>query len=961
MAEKLLSSKTQAEKHKDLVAVSKATGVNYTERPLNTSGVNRGASAGIVKPSAPGVINFNPTPTSPTPSYTDRSKNGQTIPVQIDPGPTNLPYPGRDVTGENGAFFSDGPAEMSGRNYMKGTTTVPSSEPLSGGTGTNVSSPSNPSRSTAPALPQAKPPGAAQTLGGTPGTTQPTEPQYDLPQSQFREDALNEVGQEFFTGLGAHSDYLKEQIAQFEQQTGKQVAMNSRAFQSQIRHALGDQNRWDKIFQRFGHKPEFPTTIDPEESSALNNSRQLTTPIVDADQTIEDQMATLLNDQGTETLHSQLQQVMSLSPETPGETLLRNSLMLTLGAIEDPRMNQYLDSQEARALQSYKQGLALVEKGRGEIDAAIEGTLADPETSEGLLAKIYSQGREFQMESIRNQSDYENARHNLIINDLREKRADLEGYAKAKLYSMGAEDSSAGVALVGKIVSQADMQITLAELDHNYSQRQLNLSGRQILADYTNNVAKLVMDQKAQEETLAENFDTKLAEIDKSRLTNEVEKRKLTLQTMSQYMKDVNTLQEKQRSERMDQLKFSYDQAQDAVKNAIDISGLRGTVYVPDGNGGFRDTGVPTFEAQKFQTNDMRAMARLQIDVSREKRQIASTLIDNYGSGAAPYIESLLGLPQGALDGIDTRDELDRSLDYYKQANAMFKKKSQDGMDVNNGEILDKYHASGKSIVPAGIGIDPFSLPDVRENILGMSNITQKFSRPGSGMGTDGNGGHGGVDYVSKDGFSRALRGGTVVEVIPWNGNSAFGNVVRVQDETGLVWQYAHMGNRDVQGDYPFNVAVGSTVNAGDVLGREGNTGSIITSKKGNLRGRHTDVRIVAHLPMDGVGGPDKKETEKEKKARQEEEAMNKVHWEANWVAPMLPPKTQEVLQDTAFAQNKSYTVKELIDEYVAEYNELPTKRDKDLLKEYGLKGLRMIRERKGKKKPKKTEETLIE
>jgi hypothetical protein len=105
------------------------------------------------------------------------------------------------------------------------------------------------------------------------------------------------------------------------------------------------------------------------------------------------------------------------------------------------------------------------------------------------------------------------------------------------------------------------------------------------------------------------------------------------------------------------------------------------------------------------------------------------------------------------------------------------------------------------------------------------------------------------VDIVFKDGYVHAVRGGVVTDLLPWDGNNPWGWRVVIKDDTGLTWQYAHLGDRRNPTKNPFGVTIGEEVSAGDAIGIQGNTGRVLSKKSPSdpTYGVHCDIRIVQY------------------------------------------------------------------------------------------------------------------
>ncbi|OPX88996.1 MAG: Peptidase family M23 [Pelotomaculum sp. PtaB.Bin104] len=652
---------------------------------------------------------------------------------------------------------------------------------------------------------------------------------------------------DYFNSLGGKAEPILDYIEEYEKRTGKKVWAKGSEFERLMNQHLEDQKSWENIMNRFGirQKQEKAQESVSEPTSTTKEFAKVT----EEEKGTGTDVATLLNDQGSDTLHSQLEQLLNLDPQTPGEALIRNSLMLSLGAIDDPSIASYLDNMEARATASYIDGIARAKLGREEIDKAMDNTLTDPETYEGMMAKLETKALDLNRAALQETKDYITNQYQISATRLRNQRADLEGYAKAKLYSMGAEDSSAGVALVSKIVSEADLQILASDTEYNHSIAQLNTQGAQLILSYTKNIETLINDVKTQEDTAASNYATKLDEIDKERFTNEAQKRKDTLLAYKEYNDNIAKYREDQKKQELETMEYYTEQAEKIRDYGIKISGITGTIWIPDATGELTDTGIATFEAKKYASDYQKALMTLSVNSDTQRRLTANNLLDAYGSAAAPLVEQLMGLPSGSLEGFQTTDEIKNEIALLGKVSSDMNDSVQDDLDGQNGTVINQYLDDGGGIKTNGLKIDPLSLPDVKSYLLGASSITQKYIGPGGG-GTYNDGSHPAIDVVFKDGNVHSIREGTVVNVIPWNGTDPYGGQVWVKDVTGLIWRYAHFGNRNTGGN-PFNVTIGQTVDKGEVLGKQGNTGNVTSRKspKDPTYGVHTHIQTIGYEP----------------------------------------------------------------------------------------------------------------
>ncbi len=818
-----------------------AAGRAATQAALNARGT--AVNAANAAANTPGRVNFN------LPGVTPKSAPVNNAPITFGEklGATYKPKTQSIVPGaDNGVIgsgqMSSGGAVTSGGSFVKSQsqTFTPT-----GGTVPNQVTNINQSLTRSETIPQEVQQPTMAVSSEQVGTTPTATKEY-----RFFDDYKDS---DYFNGLGSNAEPILDFIEEYEKKTGKKVHTKTSEFQKLMNQHLTDKASWQNIMNRFAWKE---SVVQPKIDEPSTTAKEF--PKVDKteeDRTSQD-VATLLNDEGSDTLHSQLAQLFDLDPKTPGEALIRNSLMLSLGAIDDPQIAAYLDHMESRATAAYEDGMAKAKLGKEELDKAIDGVSFDAETYEGSMAKLENKYLNLYESSLNETKSYLEAKHGIDMQQARDKRADLEGYAKAKLYSMGAQDSSAGIALVAKIVSEADLQIQLAETEYTHSIVQLNQQGAEVMLNYTKDMTNLIESVRSKEDKVTETYNTTLDAIENQRFTNDAQKRKDTLLAYKEYNDNLGKYREEQKQAELDAVKTYTEQAEKLRDYAIKVAGVTGTIWVPNADGSLTDTGLPTFEAKKYASDYQKSVAQLQVSSDTQRRLSAKNLLDAYGSSAAPMVEQLMGLPSGSLEGYQTVDEIKNAIDMIAAESKALGNTVQDNADYSNGQAINDYLNSGAGVKTGGLKIDPFSLPDVRTYLLGSSAITQKYLGPGGG-GTYTDGSHPAIDVVYKDGNVHAVRGGTVVNIIPWNGTDPYGSQVWVKDSTGLTWRYAHLGSR-TKGGNPFNVQVGQTVNQGDTLGRQGNTGQVVSRKSPSdpTYGVHTHIQIVGYeKPMNWKQG----------------------------------------------------------------------------------------------------------
>lgn len=352
------------------------------------------------------------------------------------------------------------------------------------------------------------------------------------------------------------------------------------------------------------------------------------TTMMSPDDAHQTDINTSLSNAGNQSMNDGLHDIMSAPPGTSAAEILKQNLVTELGMIDDPKVNQILDNSAQRAKSSYDAGMAMTQTSLDEISKAIDGTLEAPSTAAGIQAKIYKQNETQQQASLANETTYQDQTHQNQMDQLRDNRSRLEGYSKAKLESMGQLDSSAGITLLSKMNQSADLQIQQADLDYGHAHQQLVLQGNQVINDYTNQVSQLTQQTNAQKATYLKDFNDTMSGIQDKELASDQEKNKLTITAFSNYNDKVAALTAQQKQQQFDYMKFAYDQHKDLIDQSYKLSGMMGTVYMPDANGQLQNTGMPTFDNTKNQQDYMLKVAGYNLDVGKantQQQQFAQT------------------------------------------------------------------------------------------------------------------------------------------------------------------------------------------------------------------------------------------------------------------------------------------------------------------------------------------------
>jgi len=158
---------------------------------------------------------------------------------------------------------------------------------------------------------------------------------------------------------------------------------------------------------------------------------------------------------------------------------------------------------------------------------------------------------------------------------------------------------------------------------------------------------------------------------------------------------------------------------------------------------------------------------------------------------------------------------------------------------------INRNIGTAEPVVLKGGEIDPAkTIPGFREWAETMGDVTVEF-----GGGTNFEGHHPGWDIANKVGTPiTPFVAGQVTKVDPV-GAGGFGKFIEVTDAEGRVHRYSHLNS--------INVAMGSSVAMGQIIGGMGNTGNVITTRGGTAHepndqeraagaGAHLDYRVFA-------------------------------------------------------------------------------------------------------------------
>jgi len=356
--------------------------------------------------------------------------------------------------------------------------------------------------------------------------------------------------------------------------------------------------------------------------------------------------------------------IMEMSPTE----LLVNTLAAELKIINDPSIDKLFADQEA----AYKKGKRNAESDFNntisEINKAIEGEDFVPTSLESLTAKVYADTKEQNLESIELEKDYRSKMFDLQMAEERKKRGRLDGYLKAKLYAMGAQESSAGLHVMSAQINAADTRLQMMETEQNYAISKLNAESRNIKTSFANQIADLNIKTKANYDSIQADFDGKIGKLAEDKILSEREKSKLQFQAIKQYQSDVMKVKIQEQKAQQDALELAYKQTRDAISDAQKLSGDMGYLYYYDQEAGSivqatDDMGqpIPTFAREK----ENRMLMNSELTMVTKYLDIAKSLKNPSDPQFAQIFKNATGYNIDAFD-ITNPKQLEGVKDFFK-------------------------------------------------------------------------------------------------------------------------------------------------------------------------------------------------------------------------------------------------------------------------------------------------------
>lgn len=349
---------------------------------------------------------------------------------------------------------------------------------------------------------------------------------------------------------------------------------------------------------------------------------------------------------------------MDTEEMTSGDILKAGLLMiLQRGQLEDQYMENYFANLIDNANSAYYSSVEMAKTEKEELDKIIEGKEMAPTTYTGLQAKILRQQQNLGIESIDAEREYSKKQQEVWMQEETTKRARLEGYMKAKLVAMGAQSSTAGLQLLSMTTNQADLRIQMAQTEYNHGLAKLNLQSRQIMQNYYNGIEKIVMDTKAAENNAAAKRDEEYQKIQNDRFLDKRERQKLQAQAFTDFFNESAALKEKQQQRELELTKFEYQKNQDAISNALQLSGVMGNYYYYDPQKQeVVDSGLPTLDRRQWEGSNMLQWAQYEHNQKYDSYDMAVKLVDHGVENSS--IEQILGMPSGSLAGLKSASDV---------------------------------------------------------------------------------------------------------------------------------------------------------------------------------------------------------------------------------------------------------------------------------------------------------------
>jgi len=644
---------------------------------------------------------------------------------------------------------------------------------------------------------------------------------------------------------------------------------------------------------------------DPEFSPGAGYSTDITesaSPTQQADEALEN-----ISNMSSSSVMTMVEGLgLDLDTMTSSEAMQVMLLSQSMAIADDPTVSDFLERSANYAMSTFEESLRVYGNGGTavkEIDKAISGKDFMPTTYEGLMAKAQQQSKDLQLESVEAQRDYMKTQQDVWMKQETDNRSRLEGYLKAKLYAVGAQDSSAGLQTMALAVNAADMRLQLKQSEYNYGISQLNVQARSIMNNYANGIVELTLNVEEKKATAESTYNEKMLGIEKELILDNKEKNKLRMEAYTSFTDNMYKIEQDQKTEERFWYQQNYQEAQDAIGNAYQLSGLMGTMHAVDENGNVVDTGIKTIDTKKWEKTYWLDYMQYERSITNDNMDTLFNLIDRGADmGSIANIAGQMGIDPSILSGVTSKDEA-KGLLADAAERAKFVGLYSGVMEETSYQDLENNY-DGEYTEMGIPDVDPGAFSDIRAALdLFADNITQNFNTKVGYL--KGRSTHGGYDITFNDGTVKSFTSGVVTDVIPDPNpgvKSGWGERVIITDGYGRKWQYAHFNNGGS------SVVVGDKIGVGQAIGVQGNGGYCISTSGGS--GAHLDFRLVGFDSSLGTTGTGQTVSEPYKKAAQYEssrftDAVSSIGYNSSILKEVAAGSIEKSDYDTMVSQAK--------------------------------------------------------
>ncbi len=253
-----------------------------------------------------------------------------------------------------------------------------------------------------------------------------------------------------------------------------------------------------------------------------------------------------------------------------------NSLLLTSMQLESSNAMQdrwqgVYDRMAGRAQDAYEATIDNAEVAQTEIDNIISGTSDTATTINSLMVKVQKQQADLGATSIDAMQSALTAEYEYTYNNMLEQNSRLEGYMKAKLNSMGAQDSSAGLTMMSLTIDNAQQRLLLYQSNYTSEMVQLEVQKTQLMNDYYNSVTEQLINIENDKATAYTTYEDKMVEIEANELASLQESETQMLTAMQSLTSQLYTIEQDQKAWEYQEATDTYNRAFNEAAVARDI------------------------------------------------------------------------------------------------------------------------------------------------------------------------------------------------------------------------------------------------------------------------------------------------------------------------------------------------------------------------------------------------------